>query len=178
MRELEVVGVRVELPQNQPVVLLKESQGDVYLPIWIGAAEAAAIAYAQQGVTPPRPLTHDLFKDVLDALGHAITEVRIVAVQSGIFHATLVFANGTEVSSRTSDAIALALRAGARIVGTEEVLDAEGIPMPDEQEDEVERFREFLDQISAEDFDSDASSPKPSRGSDPPEPDGSDTPEH
>ncbi|GAA4354470.1 bifunctional nuclease family protein [Angustibacter luteus] len=152
MRELEVVGVRVELPNNQPIVLLRESGGDLYLPIWIGAAEATAIAYAQQGVVPPRPLTHDLFKDVLEALGHQLEEVRIVAVRDGVFYASLVFDGGVEVSSRSSDAIALALRTGTRIVGADEVLDDEGVPVPDEQEDEVEKFREFLDQISADDF--------------------------
>jgi bifunctional DNase/RNase len=152
VRELEVVGVRVELPNNQPIVLLREAGGDLYLPIWIGAAEATAIAYAQQGVVPPRPLTHDLFKDVLEALGHQLEEVRIVAVRDGVFYASLVFDGGVEVSSRSSDAIALALRTGTRIVGADEVLDDEGVPVPDEQEDEVEKFREFLDQISADDF--------------------------
>src|SRR6476469_8764196 len=152
MKVLDVLGVRVELPNNQPIVLLRERDGDRYLPIWIGAAEATAIAYAQQGVVPPRPLTHDLFKDVLEALGRRLEEVRIVAVRDGVFYATLVLDGGIEVSSRTSDAIALALRTGARIVGADEVLDDEGVPVPDEQEDEVEKFREFLDQISADDF--------------------------
>ncbi|KQX66485.1 bifunctional nuclease family protein [Angustibacter sp. Root456] len=152
MREVEVVGVRVELPNNQPIVLLRESGGDLYLPIWIGAAEATAIAYAQQGVVPPRPLTHDLFKDVLEALGRQLEEVRIVAVRDGVFYASLVFDGGVEVSSRSSDAIALALRTGTRIVAADEVLDDEGVPVPDEQEDEVEKFREFLDQISPDDF--------------------------
>jgi bifunctional DNase/RNase len=154
VRELEVVGVRVELPNNQPIVLLREAGGERYLPIWIGAAEATAIAYAQQGVVPPRPLTHDLFKDVLEALHRRLEEVRIVAVREGIFFASLVFDGGVEVSSRSSDAIALALRTGTRILGSDEVLEAEGVAVPDEQEDEVEKFREFLDQISAEDFDS------------------------
>ncbi|MGN6610824.1 MAG: bifunctional nuclease family protein [Angustibacter sp.] len=152
MREVEVVGVRVELPNNQPIVLLRESGGDLYLPIWIGAAEATAIAYAQQGVVPPRPLTHDLFKDVLEALGRQLEEVRIVAVRDGVFYASLVFDGGVEVSSRSSDAIALALRTGTRIVAADEVLDDEGVPVPDEQEDEVEKFREFLEQISPDDF--------------------------
>jgi uncharacterized protein len=152
VREVEVVGVRVELPNNQPIVLLRESGGDLYLPIWIGAAEATAIAYAQQGVVPPRPLTHDLFKDVLEALGRTLDEVRIVAVRDGVFYASLVFDGGLEVSSRSSDAIALALRTGSRIVVADDVLDDEGVPVPDEQEDEVEKFREFLDQISPDDF--------------------------
>ncbi len=152
MRELEVVGVRVELPNNQPIVLLRESKGELYLPIWIGAAEATAIAYAQQGVVPPRPLTHDLFRDVLLALGQKLREVHIVEVRDGVFYASLVFESGVKVSSRTSDAIALALRTGSKILSTDAVLADEGVPVPDDQEDEVEKFREFLDQISAGDF--------------------------
>ncbi len=146
------MGVRVEMPSNQPIVLLKETGGDRYLPIWIGPVEATAIAFAQQGVVPARPLTHDLFRDVLEALGQELTRIRIVDLREGVFYAELVFANGTEVSARPSDAIALALRTGTPIFGAEAVLDEAGIVIPDEQEDEVEKFREFLDQISPEDF--------------------------
>ena len=153
MKELEVVGVRVEVPNNNPIVLLREAGGDRYLPIWIGAAEATAIAYAQQGVTPPRPLTHDLFTDVIAALDRRLEEVRITELKAGVFYAELVFDGGLEVSARSSDAIALALRTHSRIVGAEEVLEEAGIHVPDEDEDEVEKFREFLDQISPEDFD-------------------------
>ncbi len=152
MNELDVVGVRVEMPSNQPIVLLKEVTGDRYLPIWIGAVEATAIAFAQQGVVPARPLTHDLLRDVLQALEQRLSAVRITALRDGVFYAELFFASGVEVSARPSDAIALALRTGTRIFGAEEVLDEAGIAIPDEQEDEVEKFREFLDQISPEDF--------------------------
>jgi len=140
------------MPSNQPLVLLRESEGDRYLPIWIGAAEAAAIAFAQQGVVPPRPLTHDLLKDVVDALGESLDQIRISDLRDGVFYAELVFTNGTEVSARPSDAIALALRTGTRIFGADSVLDEAGVPVPEEEEDEVEKFREFLDQISPEDF--------------------------
>jgi bifunctional DNase/RNase len=152
VNELDVVGVRVEMPSNQPIVLLKETGGDRYLPIWIGAVEATAIAFAQQGVVPTRPLTHDLLRDILDAVGQRLTEVRITALRDGVFYADLIFASGVEVSARPSDAIALALRTGSPIYGAGEVLDEAGIAIPDEQEDEVEKFREFLDQISPEDF--------------------------
>ena len=152
MREVEVVGVRVEVPSNQPIVLLRESAGERYLPIWIGAVEATAIAFAQQGVVPPRPLTHDLLKDVLDATGNALAEVRITEVTDGIFYATLVLASGVEVSARPSDSIALALRTGSRIVCAEDILDDAGIAVPDEREEEVEKFREFLDHVTPEDF--------------------------
>lgn len=147
------MGVRVEMPSNQPLVLLREVTGERYLPIWIGAVEATAIAFAQQGVVPPRPLTHDLMKDVLGALGTELSEVRITEVRDGVFFATLVFDSGVEVSARPSDSIALALRTGSRILCAEAVLDEAGLAVPAEQEDEVEKFREFLDQVSPEDFD-------------------------
>jgi len=152
VNQLDVVGVRVEMPSNQPIVLLREVSGDRYLPIWIGAVEATAIAFAQQGVVPARPLTHDLFRDVLQALGHELKQVRITGLRDGVFYAELIFSGGVEVSARPSDAIALALRTGTPIFGAEEVLEEAGIAIPDEQEDEVEKFREFLDQISPEDF--------------------------
>jgi bifunctional DNase/RNase len=157
VRDVEFVGVRVEMPGNNPIVLLRERPGDRYLPIWVGAVEATAIAYAQQGVVPPRPLNHDLMRDVVGALGAEVSEIRITALEEGVFYALLVFTNGVEVSARPSDAIALALRVEAPIRASEEVLAAAGIELPDEEEpaaadDQVEKFREFLDQVSPEDF--------------------------
>lgn len=158
MRELDVLGVRVEMPTNSPIVLLREREGKRYVPIWIGAPEATAIAYAQQGVEPPRPLTHDLMVSMIEALGRRLEEVRITRLErgsgtdGGIFYAELVFDGGTVLSSRPSDAIALALRAATPILATEELLDEVGVTMAVEEEDEVERFREFLDSVSAEDF--------------------------
>jgi uncharacterized protein len=152
VREVDVIGVRVEMPSNQPIVLLREVSGDRYLPIWIGAVEATAIAFAQQGVVPPRPLTHDLIKDLLNATGQDLSEVRITEMKDGIFYAVLVFGSGVEVSARPSDSIALALRTGSKIVCAEQVLDEAGLEVPDEQEDEVEKFREFLAHVSPEDF--------------------------
>jgi bifunctional DNase/RNase len=155
VRQMEVIGVRVEMPSNSPIVLLKETQGDRYLPIWIGAVEATAIAFAQQGMVSLRPLTHDLFRDVLEVLNVQLRTVNITALRDGIFYADLVFSNGAEVSARPSDSIALALRTGAQIFASEEILDEAGVAIPDEQEDpehEVEKFREFLDTISPEDF--------------------------
>ena len=154
MREVDVMGVRVEMPSNHPIVLLREVSGERYLPIWIGAVEATAIAFAQQGVVPPRPLTHDLLKDVLEATGNELAEVQITSVEDGVFYASLVLATGVEVSARPSDSIALALRTGSRIVCADEVLLEAGLEAPAEQEDEVERFREFLDHVSPEDFES------------------------
>jgi len=152
VRELDVVGVRVEMPTNQPLVLLREVDGARYLPIWIGAVEATAIAFAQQGVVPPRPLTHDLLRDLVAAFEQELTEVRITDVKDGVFYATLVFGSGVEVEARPSDSIALALRTGSRIVCSEDVLGESGVHVADEDEEEVEKFREFLDQIKPEDF--------------------------
>ena len=169
MKPVDVVGVRVEMPTNQPIVLLREREGERYLPIWIGAVEATAIAYAQQGVEPARPLTHDLLADVVRGLGHQLVEVRITDLADGVFFAELVFDSGQSISARPSDAIALALRVDAPVVASPEVLDEAGIALPDDDETdlevsekggssapasegEVERFREFLEGISPEDF--------------------------
>lgn len=152
---MDVVGVRVEMPSNQPIVLLRDQQSDRFLPIWIGAVEATAIAFAQQGVQPERPLTHDLLRDVLSGLGRTLTRVDIVDLRDGIFFAELIFDNGVNVSSRPSDAIALALRTGSPIFAAEHVLDSAAVEMPAEEEEaeaEVEAFREFLDNITPEDF--------------------------
>ncbi len=155
MRAVDVVGVRVEMPSNQPIVLLRDAQTERFLPIWIGAVEATAIAFAQQGVQPERPLTHDLLRDVITALGRSLTRVDIVDLRDGIFFAELVFDNGVTVSARPSDAIALALRTASPLFAAEHVLDEAGIEMPAEEEEaeaEVEAFREFLDQVTPEDF--------------------------
>jgi len=156
VRSLEVIGVRVEMPSNTPIVLLRDTESGRYLPIWVGAGEASAISLAQQGVVPPRPLTHDLLRDVVTEFGVAVTEVRITELRDGVFYAVICFDNGHEVSARPSDAIALALRTDAPIMGAPDVLEIAGIELPDEEEgvedDQVERFREFLDQVSPEDF--------------------------
>jgi bifunctional DNase/RNase len=149
---MRVVGVRVELPANHPVVLLREEDGARYLPIWIGAAEASAIAFQQQGVQAVRPLTHDLMRDVIGALGVRLEAVHITEMRDDVYYAELRFSGGVVVSARPSDAIALALRCDVEILGTDAVLEAGGIEIPDEEEDELEKFREFLDNISPEDF--------------------------
>ena len=149
---VEVMGVRVEMPSNQPIVLLKELDGLRYLPIWLGAVEATAIAFAQQGVKPPRPLTHDLFKEVLSELGAKLNTVYLTELKDGVFYAQLNFEDGPTISARPSDAIALALRTGSPILASEQLLSEAGIEIPDQSEDEVERFKDFLDQIKPEDF--------------------------
>ncbi|GAA3692005.1 bifunctional nuclease family protein [Zhihengliuella alba] len=162
MRELEIVGVRIELPSNQPLILLKEVDGPRHLPVWIGAPEAASIATSLQGITPPRPMTHDLLASVIDAAGLVLTGVSIVAVEDAVFYARLHLSNGSEVDARTSDAVALMLRTGAPLTCEEAVLDEAGVIIgdggqeersePEEAEEQVREFREFLDDIEPEDF--------------------------
>ncbi len=152
MIEVEVVGVRVDMPANQPVVLLRDLEGQRYLPIWIGAVEATAIAFAQQGVEPPRPLTHDLLRDVIGAFDRQLTGVSITDLADGVFYASLEFSDGTTVSARPSDAIALALRTAAIVRVADGVLAEAGIDVPEEEKEEVEAFREFLDSVSPDDF--------------------------
>jgi len=149
---VEVVGVRIEMPSNQPIVLLKEIDGIRYLPIWVGAVEASAIAFAQQGLVPVRPLTHDLFTTVLRMVDARVERVEITDLIDGVFYAELHLAGGRTVSARPSDAIALALRADAPITAAESLFSKAGIEIPDQSDDEVEKFREFLDQINPDDF--------------------------
>jgi uncharacterized protein len=155
---LSLIGVRVEVPTNQPIVLLREDGGTRFLPIFIGSPEATAIVYALQGMETPRPMTHDLFKTVLDDLAVKVDLVEITALHDGTFFAEIELDRaGTKsrISSRPSDAIALAVRFGpdVPIFADESVLDEAGVLFEaDEEEHEVEQFREFLDNITPEDF--------------------------
>jgi bifunctional DNase/RNase len=155
MIELNLVGVRVELPTNQPIVLLKEREGERYLPIWIGAMEATAIAFALQGIVTQRPMTHDLLKNILEEVGAQVDRIVITELKEGTFYAVIhMSVNGSsyEVSSRPSDAIALAVRVNTPIFANEEVLTEASIVIRDDEEQEVQKFREFLDQVTPEDF--------------------------
>jgi bifunctional DNase/RNase len=146
---------------GQPVLLLEDPTTRRYLPIWIGPAEADAIALASRGVLTERPLTHTLIVNVAHAFGHRLRRVLITEVQEGIFLAELVFADGTRVSARPSDAVALAVRAGATIHADDDLLAAAAIPanqvhIPGTEEHDaeaqVEQFRAVLDQARPEDF--------------------------
>ena len=172
MVNMEVVGVRIEMPSNQPIVLLKEVDGSRFLPIWVGAVEATAIAFAQQGMVAQRPLTHDLIANILDAADLTMTAVQVVQLKDGIFYAELQVRtdSGTvlKISARPSDAIAIALRTKSNILADSDLLDEVGIDIPERllgstegglgngaeggSDVELERFREFLDQINPEDF--------------------------
>lgn len=172
MVNMEVVGVRIEMPSNQPIVLLKEVDGSRFLPIWVGAVEATAIAFAQQGMVAQRPLTHDLIANILEVADLTMTAVQIVQLKDGIFYAELQIRTeaGTvlKISARPSDAIAVALRSKTNILADSDLLDQVGIDIPERligdgeegqglangpgSDVELERFREFLDQINPEDF--------------------------
>jgi bifunctional DNase/RNase len=159
MVEMELVGVRVELPTNTPIVLLRETSGERrMLPIFIGPPEATAIAFALEQVPTPRPMTHDLFKDVLDDLGVTLERIVVTDLQDSTFFAELHLVQGgttRQISSRPSDAIALAARTGSPIFAEEQVLDQVGYAVQEEaqpEEEVVEEFRRFIDEIDPEDF--------------------------
>jgi bifunctional DNase/RNase len=161
MIEMELVGVRVELPSNAPIVLLRETEGGRrLLPIFIGGPEATAIAYALEHVETPRPMTHDLMKNLLDELGVQVERIVVTELRESTFFAEIhLVSNGRQhaVSSRPSDAIALAVRTGTHIYAEEAVLDEAGYTggeeeQEQEQEEVVEEFREFLDKVNPEDF--------------------------
>jgi bifunctional DNase/RNase len=161
---VEVVGVRIEMPSNQPIVLLKEIEGTRFLPIWVGAVEATAIAFAQQGLQAPRPLTHDLIRDLLDRVDITLTSVHITKIENGVFfaEAQLRSSEGAlePLSVRPSDGIAIALRTKSNILVENELLDSAGIDIPEQVatsenalgDQELEAFREFLEGINPEDF--------------------------
>jgi bifunctional DNase/RNase len=167
---MDVIGVRIEMPSNQPIVLLKEIEGDRFIPIWVGAAEATAIAFAQQGINPQRPLSHDLMHEIIHTLDATLLAVQITHLRDGVFFATLQLRTSEDaalaISARPSDAIALALRSQSNILASRQLLDEVGISIPDrliQEMDEngqpiekssadLEAFRDFLDQINPEDF--------------------------
>jgi bifunctional DNase/RNase len=162
MIEMELLDVRVEPPHNVPVVLLREPGTGRILPIYIGASEATAIALAMQRHETPRPMTHDLFRNVLEELGVSLERVVVTELQDKTFFAELhLSASGKDksvvvVSSRPSDAIALAVRVAAPIFAAEQVLEEAAVVVDesdDENQDEmVEQFREFIEKVNPEDF--------------------------
>lgn len=163
---MELVGVRVEMPSNTPIVLLKESDGDGrMLPIFIGQAEATAIALAVEDVDTPRPMTHDLLRDILVVLSATLDRVVITDLRDKTFYAELhlSLADAAQiVSCRPSDALALAVRTGSPVYAEDRVLEAAGfIPESGETdeadgemaEEVLDEFREFIDNVKPEDFD-------------------------
>jgi bifunctional DNase/RNase len=162
--EAEVVGIRIELPANQPILVLKALDRPRYLPIWIGSQEAASITMAKKMLVSPRPLTHQLVIDVLGRYGARITEVAVTSREDQTFMAEIRTDDGQVISARPSDAALLALTADAKVYIDETVLADDGIDAPEPDEDAVAEFREFLDHVSAEDFDPAAEAPGPEAG--------------
>ncbi|MFC8598841.1 MULTISPECIES: bifunctional nuclease family protein [unclassified Isoptericola] len=153
MVPVEVLGVRQQQHDQEIVVLLLDAAANLAVPIVIGAREASAIAMAQAGLVTPRPMTHDLLRDLLGAVGVELERVEIVALDGGVFFAELILSNGTRLDSRASDAIALAVRTGSPVFCSAEVVAVAGVEVVDmEQQREVEKFRDFLDHATAADF--------------------------
>jgi bifunctional DNase/RNase len=165
MVEVRLRAVRVDLQSNTPVLLLQETEGEGRtLPIFIGTPEAAAIAYALQGVSMPRPMTHDLIRDVLSSLEVTVERVVITELRSSTYYAELQLRRGAQrsvVSSRPSDAVAVAVRTNCPLYVADDLMDAEGILLAiepsDDEDDEnadelVGQFRQFLDSVRPEDF--------------------------
>ncbi len=155
--EMELVGIELERPPNIPCLVLREATGEGrVLPIFIGGPEATAIAFALEEVETPRPMTHDLMKDLLDEVGALVERVVVTELRDATFYAEIILniaGDVRSVSARPSDAVALAVRYGAPLFAEEDVLEVagraagEGVP-----EEVVEQFREFIDQVNPEDF--------------------------
>ncbi|HXW33710.1 MAG TPA: bifunctional nuclease family protein [Acidimicrobiales bacterium] len=168
MVEVRLSAVRVDLQSNTPVLLLTEAEGaGRTLPIFIGAPEATAIAFAIQGVNTPRPMTHDLMRDMLEVLETTLERVVVTELRSATYFAELHLKRGGSeltVSTRPSDAVALAVRTGSPLFVSDELMDAEGVLLPSEEDEDdgetsspeelVGQFRQFLDEVRPEDFSS------------------------
>ena len=174
MREMSIDSIRVSLQNYQRVVILKDKDSDRYLPIWIGSNEADAIAVKLQEVSVPRPLTHDLLESVIDSLGARVNHILVSDLSDDTFYAKIVLQhNGsqTEIDSRPSDAIALAVRTQAPIFAADSVVDKAGVRMDQDtgkaviSEDEdssrapteeelksLSAFSDFIDSLDLEDL--------------------------
>ena len=158
MTEMVIYGVSFDLVGKQPIVLLKTTDGNRFLPIWIGQPEAASILMKLQGTTAPRPLTHDLFTDTLVQLDAEVVRVCVTELRENTFHATITIRqNGSEldIDSRPSDAIALAVRAEAPIFADDAVIEESAIEFEGDdvnEEDLVDEFKRFLDHVTPDEF--------------------------
>jgi bifunctional DNase/RNase len=158
MVEMSVYGVSFDLVGKQPIVLLKTAEGNKFLPIWIGHPEAAAILMKLQGATAPRPLTHDLLLNILGELDVEVTRVTVTELRENTFYASITIQqDGSEldIDSRSSDAIAIAVRAQVPIFAAQSVIEESAIEFEGEEvntEEIVDEFKRFLEGVSAEDF--------------------------
>jgi bifunctional DNase/RNase len=161
MQEMIIYGVSFDMVGKQPIVLLKTADGNKFLPIWIGHPEAAAILMKLQGAATPRPMSHDLFTDILSQLEARVVKIAVTELRENTFYAMITVAvDGTEIEidSRPSDAIALAVRADAPIFVAESVIEESAIEFEHEdvnEEEVVEEFKRFLDEVKPEDFSTD-----------------------
>ena len=161
MQEMNIYGVSFDLVGKQPIVLLKTAEGNKFLPIWIGHPEAAAILMKLQSQAPPRPMTHDLLSDMLEQLGASIVRITVTELRENTFYAQITLQQDggeIEIDSRPSDAIALAIRAEAPIFAADRVIEESAIEFEGEEidqdrlDEEVAKFRNFLDEVTPEDF--------------------------
>jgi uncharacterized protein len=162
MHEMVVYGVSFDMVGKQPIVLLKTAEGNKFLPIWIGHPEAAAILMKLQGANTPRPMTHDLLTEILGQLNARVVQIAVTELRENTFYALITLTiNGSEleIDSRPSDAIALAVRAGAPIFAADSVIEESAIEFEHEdvnEEEIVEEFKKFLEDVSPEDFEKDS----------------------
>jgi bifunctional DNase/RNase len=158
MQEMSIYGVSFDMVGKQPIVLLRTLDGTKFLPIWIGHPEAAAILMKLQGTPTPRPMTHDLVTEMLGELNASVSRVAVTELRENTFYAQITLqVNGSEIEidSRPSDAIALAVRADAKIYVADEVIDDSAIEFNQEPEDSgevIDEFKKFLENVSPEDF--------------------------
>lgn len=157
MIEVDVLGIRLEESMNSPILMLQEQAGQMrVLELWIGAVEAGAIAFSLQDLKAPRPLTHELLLDALTASGVELLSVEVTELRGGTYFGELVLSNGTRVSARPSDAVAIAVHAKVKVFVSSAVMDEAGKVVEPElaEEDQIEEFREFLENLNPEDFSS------------------------
>ena len=158
LERMQIYGVSFDMVGKQPIVLLKTAEGNRFLPIWIGHPEAAAILMKLQGAATPRPMTHDLLNHLLEQFDAKCERVSVTELRDNTFYASITISvNGSEVEidSRPSDALALAVRTEAPIFAAEEVIEESSIEFEQEVEDTeevVEKFKDFLDEVTPEDF--------------------------
>jgi hypothetical protein len=158
VQQMVIYGVSFDVIGKQPIVLLKTIDGNKFLPIWIGHPEAAAILIKMQGTKLPRPMTHDLITDLIDHFDAELQRITVTELRDNTFYALLTLnRNGAEieVDSRPSDALALAVRTNAPIFASDELIEENAIEFEhevDDTEEIVERFRDFLDQVTPDDF--------------------------
>jgi bifunctional DNase/RNase len=152
---VEVSGIRLEEDSETPIMLLQDPKTYRFLPIWIGTIEAVSIAYAQEGFVHPRPQTHDLLIDIVESLNATISEVCITDIQDKTYFAEITLntlEGNVTLSSRPSDAIALAIRSNSKITVDNELFNKNSIVLIEENNEQIQEFKDFIDGISPEDF--------------------------